>query len=134
MPHVSKRKLDKLKEEELVHSFNLVLAKISNEKEMQDFLGSLLTITERVMLAKRLAIAILLKEGISQNRISSALNVTQATVSRMQLFLEVRGQGYNIAFKKLISEKILAEFKKYLLKLASYSIRAAGGYVKPEII
>ena len=134
MPHVSKRKLDKLKEEELVHSFNLVLAKISNEKEMQDFLGSLLTITERVMLAKRLAIAILLKEGISQDRISSALNVTQATVSRMQLFLEVRGQGYNIAFKKLISEKILAEFKKYLLKLASYSIRAAGGYVKPEII
>ena len=134
MPHVSKRKLDKLKEEELVHSFNLVLAKISNEKEMQDFLGSLLTITERVMLAKRLAIAILLKEGISQNRISSALNVTQATVSRMQLFLEVRGQGYNIAFKKLISEKILAEFKKYLLKITNYSIRAAGGYVKPEII
>src|SRR3989344_5126924 len=125
MPHISKRKLDKTKEKELIRSFDLVLVKISNEKEMQDFLGSLLTSTERIMLAKRLAIAILLKEGISQDRISSILNVTQATVSRMQLFLEVRGQGYNIAFKKLTSEKILAEFKKYLLKIANYSIRAA---------
>jgi len=134
MPHISKRKLDKTKEKELIRSFDLVLVKISNEKEMQDFLGSLLTTTERIMLAKRLAIAILLKEGIPQDRISLVLNVTQATVSRMQLFLEARGQGYNIAFKKLISEKVLAEFKKYLLKIANYSIRAVSGYVKPEII
>lgn len=131
MPHISKRKLDKKTEKELIRNFDLVLTKISKDTEMQDFLGSLLTSTERVMLAKRLAIAVLLKENVSQENIANALCVTQATISRMQLFLEARGQGDNIAFKKLTNEKVLAEFKKYLLRIAAYSIRAAGGYVKP---
>jgi len=134
MPHISKRRLGKKAEKELIRNFELVLAKISKETEMQDFLGSLLTPTERIMLAKRLAIVVLLKEDVPQTSISNALNVTQATVSRMQLFLEARGEGYNIAFKKLANEEAVVEFKKYLLKIATYSIRAAGGYVKPQIM
>ena len=135
MPHVSKIKLTKIEEEKLIQSFSLVMAKISIVSEMESFLGSILTKTERVMLAKRLAIVILLKEGISQTSICNTLNVTQATVSRMQLFLEARGdEGYGVALKKLENEKVLKEFKVLLVKIAGYSIRAAGGYVKPEII
>ncbi len=135
MSHVSKRKLDKLNEKKLAESLDLVMAKISNNSEMEDFLDSLLTKTERIMLAKRLAIVVLLKEDIPQSNIASTLKVTQATVSRMQLFLEAKGDGgYNIALKKLENEKILKDFKTMLVKIAGYSIRAAGGYVKPEII
>ena len=130
MPHVSKKRLDKRQEKELIRNFELVLTKISNDSQMHDFLGSLLTPTEKVMLAKRLAIVVLLKEEIPQASVVSALNVTQATVSRMQLFLESRGGGYEIALNKLAKEKAFVEFKKLLLKIAGYSIRAAGGYVK----
>ena len=134
MPHVSKRKLNKIDEKELIQSLNLVMAKISGSSEMETFLGSLLTKTEQIMLAKRLAIVILLKEEIPQANIANALKVTQATVSRMQLFLEARGNvGYDIALGKLENEKILKDFKTLLVKIAGYSIRAAGGYVKPEI-
>ena len=135
MPHVSKNKLTKIEEKKLIQSLNMVMAKISSVSEMDSFLGSILTKTEQVMLAKRLAIVILLKEGISQTSICNTLNVTQATVSRMQLFLEARGEGgYSIALKKIESEKVLKEFKTLLIKIAGYSIRAAGGYVKPEIL
>ncbi|MBI2420491.1 MAG: hypothetical protein HYV38_00190, partial [Candidatus Levybacteria bacterium] len=116
------------------HNFNIILADILRESEMESFLNSLLTKTERIMLAKRVAIAILLRESIPQTSISSSLNVTQATVSRMQLFLEARGEGYDIAFKKLANEKTFKEFKKLLIRIAGYSVRAASGYVKPEIL
>lgn len=135
MTHVSKIKLNKIKEKELIRNFDLVLTKITSYPDMESFLGSLLTPTERIMLVKRLAIVVLLKEGIPQMDISRALCVTQATVSRMQLFLEAKGDiGYTVALRQLENEKILQEFKKLLLGLVKYSIRAAGGYVKPTII
>ena len=72
MPHVSKKRLDKRQEKELIRNFELVLTKISNDSQMHDFLGSLLTPTEKVMLAKRLAIVVLLKEEIPQASVVSA--------------------------------------------------------------
>ncbi len=101
---------------------------------MHDFLLALLTPTERLMLAKRLAIIILIKEGLPESTIANTLHVTRVTVSRMQLFFEARGQGYEIALKKLDEEKALQEIKSLLIKLAAYTVRAAGGRVKPTII
>ncbi|GIW61998.1 MAG: hypothetical protein KatS3mg089_0850 [Patescibacteria group bacterium] len=101
---------------------------------MKDFLLSLLTPTERIMLAKRLAIIILLKEGLPEWRIADALHMTRITVSRMQLFLEARGKGYEIALQVLQNEKVMQDIKTLLLKLAGYAVRAAGGRVKPSII
>lgn len=134
MPHVSKIPLTYKAEKQLIETLNIVLTKISKSDDMQMFLLSLLTPTERIMLAKRLAIIVLIKEGLSESQIASSLHVTRITVSRMQLFLEARGQGYEIALKKLDEEKMLKEFKKLLLSLTKYSIRAAGGYVKPGIL
>ncbi len=86
------------------------------------------------MLAKRLAVVVLLKEGLTQSEISRALNLTRVTVNKMELLLETRKEGYNIALRILAEEKLLAEFKDILVKLTKYSIRAAGGYVKPTIV
>lgn len=134
MPHVSRIKLDKKAERNLIKNLSLILAKIKKEEEMNIFLISLLTPTERLMLAKRIAIIILLKEGVSESHIASALHVTRVTVSRLQFFWEARGEGYGIALKILENEKLMKEFRDGLLKLVAYSIRAAGGYVKPTII
>lgn len=134
MPHISRIKLDKKTENKLIKTLELVFTKITREEEMRGFLLSLLTPTERLMLAKRLAIIILLREGVPESRVATTLHVTRITVSRMQLFLEARGQGYEIALKILKKEKLIQELKTILLKLASYSVRAAGGYVKPSIV
>jgi uncharacterized protein YerC len=133
MPHVSRNKLDKKVEDNLTKTLELVLTRLTKEEEVKGFLLSLLSPTERLMLAKRLAVAILLKEGLTDSRISITLNVTRDTVSRMRLFLEARGEGYDFALKKLQDEKLMQDLKKLLLNLAAYTTRAAGGRVKPGI-
>ena len=134
MPHVSKIKLNNKNQEALIKNLEVILTKINKSDDMEYFLTSLLTPTEKLMLAKRIAIVILLKEGVSESNISNALHVTRVTVSRMQYFFEARGQGYEIAIKILEKEKLTKELRKVLLALVKYSARAAGGYVKPTIV
>jgi len=86
------------------------------------------------MLAKRLAIIVLIKEGLPESHIADILHVTRITVAKMQLFYEARGKGFDIAIKKLEDQKKLESFKKLLMSLARYSIRAARGSVKPGIL
>ncbi|MDP3941142.1 MAG: Trp family transcriptional regulator [bacterium] len=134
MPHISKYKLDKAAEHRLIKTLELVLSKITKEEDTSAFLLALLTPTERIMLAKRLGIIILLKEGLPESRIASTLHVTRITVSRMQLFLEARGKGYELAIEILKKEKVMEDLKILLLKLAGYAARAAGGRIKPSIL
>lgn len=129
MPQVSRWKLTKKTETELVKQLKLVLTKVSKIEEMSFFLDTFLTETERLMLAKRLAIAILLKEEISESQIAATLHVTRMTVSRTRYYLDAHGQGYEIAFQKIAREKDLIDLKIILLKLANYSVKAAGGRI-----
>jgi uncharacterized protein YerC len=133
MPHVSRNELDKKLERELYGYLEIALGKLS-PLETREFLFSLLSRTEKLMLAKRLAIVMMLKEDIQVQDISRALHVTRETVLRTQMKSEIKGNGYEIALKKLKNDKTMREFKDFLLKLAGYSVRAAGGRVKPEII
>lgn len=134
MPHLSKKELKPKERKELLFSFRTVLRKINKDEEVELFLVSLLSDTEQLMLAKRLAIIVLLKENIPDLVISDILGVTRETVARIRDKLEIKGDGYIIALKKLEEEKVLKVFKKFLISLARYSIRAAGGYVKPGIL
>lgn len=127
MPHVSRFKLDKKTESNLVNTFELVLAKLSKEEQIREFLFSMLSSTERLMLAKRLAIVVLLKEGVPQTKVAQTLHVTRVTVGKMQLLLEARSKGFEAALEKLNQEQNMREIKTMLLNLAGYSIRAAGG-------
>jgi len=129
MPQVSRWKLTKETETELIKQLKLVLTKISKMEEMSFFLDAFLTETEKLMLAKRLAIVILLKEEVPESRIAETLHVTRMTVSRTRYFLEARGQGYKVALQKVAKEKELLALKIFLLKLVDYSIRAAGGRI-----
>lgn len=134
MPQVSRRKLSKVTEKQLIESLNLVLVSIGKKDAMVDFLNALFTETEKLMLAKRLAIVIMLDKGMKDSEIAMLLNVTRMTVAKMRYFYEARGDGYNIALEKIKKDKQLQEVNKVLLQLTRYTIRAAGGYVKPTIL
>lgn len=134
MPHVSRRKLKKETEKELIDSLQVVLTKISTKDSMDVFLTALLSSTEKLMLAKRLAIVVFLKENLSDSQIADLLYVTRETVNRIEMQVSIQGQGYAIALKKLEEEKGWKQFRKMLLSLARYSARAARGTVKPTIL
>lgn len=134
MPQVSRVKLNKKTENKLTETLTLILSKVSMDSDMNVFLAALLTPTEKLMLAKRIAIVVLLKENLSDTQISSVLNVTRITVAKMRYFLEARGQGYDVAIRVLENQKLIDELKSVLVKLAGYSFRSAGGRVKPGIV
>jgi Trp operon repressor len=127
MPHISRNPLGPGAEKELVRTLEVVLTKVTKEEDMDQFLFALLSPTERLMLAKRLAMIVLLKENLPESSIAEMLHVTRGTVAKMQLFLEARGQGYEVGLKVLENEKLMTELKGLLLKLASYAAKSAGG-------
>lgn len=129
MTHLSRWKLKKEEEKNLIDALRLVLTSLNKDREMEVFLGSLLTETEKLMLAKRLAIIVLLREGLTESQIAEALHVTRITVAKMRYFFESRGQGYKVALNKLAQQKQLGEFKKLLFPFLAYAAKAAGGRV-----
>lgn len=133
MPHVSRKSLPKKTEIELINSLKIVVKRTTKNDEIEKLISSLLTRTEKLMISKRLAIVVLLKEGVPEQDIADGLNVTRETVERLNLISQVRGEGYEVAIKKLKDEKVYEQFKKTLMSLARYAIRAAGGYVKPGV-
>ena len=99
----------------MLDNLEIVLAKLSKQ-QMDTFLLSLFSDTERLMFGKRLAMAIMIKEGLKDAQISQTLRVTRVTITRMRAFLKSRGQGYNLALQKLSEEKPYKEFRKFLLR------------------
>lgn len=135
MPHVSKHRLPIKEEGQLIESLNMVLSGISKRDEMLKFLNSLLTDTEKLMLAKRLTAIVLIKQGVTDSDISNSLHITRMTISKLRYYYEARAQeGYNIALNKIENDKVLQEVKRFVLSLADYGTRAAGGYVRPTIL
>lgn len=133
MPHVSRRNLPKKTEIELINSLKIVVRRTTKNGEIEKLISSLLTKTERLMIAKRLAIVVMLKEKVQEQDIADALHVTKETVERLKLLYQLHSEGYEVAIKKLQDEKIYKQFKRALISLARYAGRAAGGYVKPEV-
>lgn len=133
MSHVSQNRLDKHAEVKLLNAFNKVLSHIHKDEAMQSFLTAPLSPTEKLMLAKRLGMYYLIKEGYSDVEISRMLHLTRITISRFRYFLDSQGQGFQVAWEIFQTEEIKNEVKNVLQDLAGYAARAAGGRVKPTI-
>jgi len=60
------------------------IKQIKNSKELNTFLSEFLTADEQIMIKKRLAIPILLKEGQRKKYISEILDVSRTTINFFQ--------------------------------------------------
>lgn len=87
MTQISKRPISKDIESKIYESFYKAIG-LLRESEARLFIDDLLTKTERVMLPKRLAIAILLLKGWNYDSIKEILKVTQTTISSVSRTLE----------------------------------------------
>lgn len=92
MTHVSKKRLKKDVATELADQFLTFLALATSKKEARILANELLSQTERVMLAKRLAIVVLLVRGYSFTQIEESLGVTRQTSVRV--WKEVKNGKY----------------------------------------
>ncbi|MEK7147933.1 MAG: Trp family transcriptional regulator [Patescibacteria group bacterium] len=124
MPHISKKKLDKKTSGKIFGKLITILARAQNEKRLALILDELLTETEKIMLAKRLAVVLMLAGNTPQHRIAEALYVSPSTITRFSLGIEIG--KYDLI--QSISKKDRVDLEKIIWLLLT-----AGGIMPPRI-
>ena len=109
MPQISRKPLSKNKLDKIFEIFFKSFASLKNPSDIQKLLSDLLGPVERTMLAKRLAIALLLHKGYSYEAIKGTLHVSQETIARVNISLNYGGNGYQLVIKKILREEKLNE-------------------------
>lgn len=124
MPHVSKRKLDQKTFDKIFGKLVVVLERAQNKQKFISVLHELLTETEKIMLAKRLAIILLLFGDTPQHRIAEVLLVSPTTISKIALQVEIG---------KYDSIKNISTKEKVDLEKVVWLLLTAGGIMPPRI-
>jgi len=124
MSQISGIRLEKETEERMYKIFWSSLAGLKKVEEVEVFFSELLTPTEKVMLAKRLAIATLLMRGHDYRSISFLLKVSFSTIFRVKALLEQSEGGYRRVIENMLKKQawkeLLKDFEKTLFDLHPY--------------
>lgn len=102
----------RLKDEILEKVFVLFFEVVGKKSNIQDFKNTIFEIlspTERIMIAKRVAIVYLLLKGIDQRSISKVLKVSNATVSKFAILME-KSTGVVPSFAKILTNDKILDF------------------------
>ncbi|OGD92719.1 hypothetical protein A3C33_02270 [Candidatus Curtissbacteria bacterium RIFCSPHIGHO2_02_FULL_42_58] len=106
------------------------ISQVRDKDDVQIFLNDLLSPIERVMIAKRLAIAALLLKGNSYETIKDFLKVSTETVAKISLILKMN-KGYQLAINKLIRTEAGKQFWQEIENLL-YRLSSPGKVFLPE--
>ncbi len=82
MPHVSSKKLEQKIYDRIFAGMVEAIAKTKNTQESKALVTMLLTPTERMMLAKRYALVLMLERGVRPMYIHRTLKISLSTVAR----------------------------------------------------
>lgn len=138
MAQVSRYPLSKDVADRIFEVFIKSLIKVKNQQDAQVLVNDLFSPTERVMLAKRLAIAFCLMQGYEYREISKLLRVSLGTVATINMALKYGSSGYKTILDRISKEEKLADFFKSvgekLLSVGQYG-KGSGTwrYLKAEI-
>ncbi|MDO8728718.1 MAG: Trp family transcriptional regulator [bacterium] len=94
MPHVSKKKLEEKYVRDLFWEIISVFERAGRRGELKQVLAQLLTSTEKVMLAKRLAVINMLVQNIPIHDIAESLSMSPSTIDIMSLKFETENYSY----------------------------------------
>jgi len=126
MPQVSKYPLAQAVYKRIFEILFETIADIKNPKEVEEFFADFLSPTERIMLAKRLSIAVLLTKGYSYAEVRKILRVSQTTVADINVFLKYAGQGYKKVVEKILRKEKQEEFWQKIDDVLSETIPPYG--------
>jgi len=122
MTKLSRKQLPATQKGKIIEQLWRAFASLENKNEVHDFLHDILTHTEIEMLAKRLQVVVMLDQGFTYEQIKKALNISEATISKIQNWRQAFGAGYDIVIRKLRSG---SKFRKVSNKVISSRSAAA---------
>lgn len=110
MTQVSKRYLDKKVEDRILDLFWTSLSSLSTKEKVAIFLEDLLSSTEKIMLAKRLAIAFMILKGYDYPIINNRLKVSDQTIWIVKMNLAHKGKGYKAVIEHIMDKEKWEKF------------------------
>lgn len=69
-----------------------------------DFVEDLLTNTEKIMISKRIGVALMLLKRVGAREISEKLKVSFPTIYRVKTWLDFKGSGYRTLLESILKE------------------------------
>ena len=124
MPHVSKKELDSKTFKKIFTKLVTTLEKAQREGRFAFVINELLTDTEKIMLAKRLSVILMLSGKTPQHRIAEALMVSPSTVTRLSLDIQIGKYDSLLAISKTV---------KIDLEKIVWHLLTAGGIMPPRV-
>ena len=98
---------------EIIDKLNSLLinciGRCSNSKLAADLVDDLLTSTEKVMIAKRIGIALMILKKVGAREIAKTLKVSSPTIYKVKTWLDVKGSGYRSLLESIIKEDAAKE-------------------------
>jgi len=110
MTQVSRIPLRKEVEQRVYEVLMESVAAAKSHDTVNRLLDDLLSPTERLMIAKRLSIALLLYKRYSQRTISKWLKVSLTTVNKVSLSMQIGKGGYRSIIESILRNEELKEF------------------------
>ena len=116
--------------------FLKTIVDIKNPDEARNFIEDLLSPTERLMLVKRLAIAILLTKGYTYDEIDDTLKVSRSTIMHVSIWLKHGKSGYRIAVGKIMEtqkrEEFIDKVEEILIQLSGPKMYGSRAFEKKQ--
>lgn len=130
MTPLSRWALSKDEQGKIKDLFLSELVRITNKKEMDSLIKSMLSDSESLMLAKRLVGFVLIDEGRSDMEISRILHITRATAAKFRMVYR-HAKDLDSPVVKTVNRLKTSEVMKLVLKevLLKYALPAAFGRI-----
>ncbi len=110
MPRASKFKFNEKEFQKINSHLLYVISSLNNGGDVESFLDAFLSKEEKIMLAKRLMLFMLLKRNYSVSVISNALHISPETVRIHRNQLSAKNQYFQKLLDKLITREETNEF------------------------
>lgn len=107
----SPQKLTKSVEKEILNYLFLVFADAQSPAEVEKIFRGVLTEAELISIAKRIAAAKYLEDGLSYSEIKDRLNISSATVSQIQAQAP-KNPGFQIALNKIKEDEWASKWER----------------------
>lgn len=105
MTQISKRVLEKDIEQRMFEIFLDTVAMVQTRSQVQKLLDDWVSPTEKIMLAKRLSIAMLLAKSYEQRSIAKVLRVGLETVNKVSKALQNGSGGYDMVISEFLKQE-----------------------------
>lgn len=126
MTQVSKYPISKAVEKRIFEIFFSTIVNLRSSEDVASFLEDFLTPTEKMMLAKRLAVAVMLAKGYDYREIRKTLKVSFHMVANVNLWLKYKGKGYQKVIERILREEKIGEFWQKVDDVLSDLVPPAG--------